>query len=624
MSDPVSNNTADVTFAVTPEEGQVVLTLLLIQSTASLIATVLGISVFFSIRHKYPRLVNRVTFRLALATMISDFGISVAQLIGATLASPTGPSCIIAIWGTVFFSLMSIFLPTCIAINLQIMFIHGYRGRLKLEMFYFIISIALASILSLAPFADNMYGWDVPEATCWYRDSGTKLSITWQWASFYTWEIICILYCIITLICIGVKLHKVSSQSISTNNIDGQTMTSQYDKNVLRNKTIISLVVGKVVWYPVVPIITQGPNFLFETDIYVNQKVNFVFSILATLLSFQVFMQDIAVSRAYRLTKLNWWYNHVNKYEESYPHLSRNKALDPLESVDRVDHELKDKNQKQSQQQPSVAEKLRYNLLTLLFSKPKGDEMLTEYDQYMTVKDDEELLSTTQTMNDKNDGDAKKMSDTVSNDTETVTFAVTDEQGKAALLLMLIEIDRVTFRLALGTIVSDFGIAGAKLIGSMFTSQTGPACTIAIWGTNQTVNANISGQTATSKHDKNVLRNKAIISLVVKKVNESYHHLSRNKALGSADHEVKDEQQKQSQQQPSFGEKLRYNLLILLISKSKGDEILIEYDQFMTVKDDEELLSTTQTMNDKNDGDAKVKDDEGTLDQFNKNVLCKM
>ncbi|CAJ0907167.1 9966_t:CDS:2 [Entrophospora sp. SA101] len=225
------------------------------------------------------------------------------------------------------------------------------------------------------------------------------------------------------------------------------------------------------------------------------------------------------------------------------------------------------------------------------------------------------------------------MSDTVSNDTETVTFAVTDEQGKAALLLMLIEIDRVTFRLALGTIVSDFGIAGAKLIGSMFTSQTGPACSITLatilslipfadnmYGWDEPE----GGQTATSKHDKNVLRNKAIISLVVKKVNESYHHLSRNKALGSADHEVKDEQQKQSQQQPSFGEKLRYNLLILLISKSKGDEILIEYDQFMTVKDDEELLSTTQTMNDKNDGDAKVKDDEGTLDQFNKNVLCKM
>ncbi|CAJ0845168.1 3082_t:CDS:1 [Entrophospora sp. SA101] len=112
-------------------------------------------------------------------------------------------------------------------------------------------------------------------------------------------------------------------------------------------------------------------------------------------------MQDIAVSRAYSLTKLKWWHNHVNKYEESYPHLSRNKAIDS------ADHEVKDENQKQSQQQPSFGEKLRYNLLTLLFSKPKGDKTLIEYDQYMTVKDDEELLSTTQTMNDQADGDAK-------------------------------------------------------------------------------------------------------------------------------------------------------------------------------------------------------------------------
>ncbi|CAJ0758786.1 649_t:CDS:2 [Entrophospora sp. SA101] len=407
MSNPIANDTETVTFAITDEQGKMVLLLLLIQSTASLIATTFGISVFFSIRYKYPRLVNRVTFRLALATMISDFGVSVFQLIGATLASPTGP-CIIATWGTVFFSLMSIFFPTCIALNLQIVFIHGYRGRRKLEMVYFIGAITLASILSLIPFSDHMYGWDAPEGVCFFRDSGTKLNIVWQWAAFYSWELLCILYCIITLISVAVKLHKVSSQSLSTNNIDGQTITSQYDKNVLRNKAIISLVVGKVIWYPVVPIITQGPNFLVETDIYVNQKINYVFLILSTLLSFQgflntiVFMQDLAVSRAYKLTKLDWWCNYVNKYEESYPHLSRNKAFDPLDSVE---HEIKDEQQQQSQKQPSFAEKLRYNFLISFFSKPKGDKVLIEYDQYMTVKDDDELLST-QSMNDKNSDDA--------------------------------------------------------------------------------------------------------------------------------------------------------------------------------------------------------------------------
>nr|CAG8591789.1 4262_t:CDS:2 [Entrophospora candida] len=408
MSDPIANDTEHITYSITDEQGKVALLLMLIESSASLIATTFGISVFFYIRYAYPRLVDRVTFRLALGTIVSDFGIAGAQLIGSMFASPTGPACTIAIWGTVFFSLVSIFLPTCIALNLQIVFIHGYRGRLKLEMFYFVGSLALASILSLIPFADNMYGWDEPEAMCWFRDSGTKLSITWQWASFYIWEILCILYCLITLICVAVKLYK--NQSVNAN-ISGQTATSKHDKNVLRNKAIISLVVKKVIWYPVVPIITQLPNFLVETDIYVNQRINYVFLILSITNAFQgflntiVFMQDLAVSRAYSLTKLKWWYNHVNKYEESYPHLSRNKAIDS------ADHEVKDEQQKQSQQQPSFGEKLRYNLLTLLFSKPKGDEVLIEYDQYMTVKDDEELLSTTQTMNDKNDGDAKVKDD---------------------------------------------------------------------------------------------------------------------------------------------------------------------------------------------------------------------
>ncbi|CAJ0754256.1 17613_t:CDS:2, partial [Entrophospora sp. SA101] len=287
--------------------------------------------------------------------------------------------------------------------------------RRKLEMFYYIGSITLASILSLLPFSDNMYGWDAPEGACFFRDSGTRLSIVWQWSAFYSWELLCILYCIITIMCVTVKLYKVSNQSVSTN-ISGQTITSRYDKNVLRNKAIISLVVKKVIWYPVVPIITQGPNFLVETDIYVNQRINYVFLILSTLLSFQgflntiVFMQDLAVSRAYKLTKLNWWCNHVNKYEELYPHLSRNKAFDPLESIDRVDHELKDEQQRESQQQPSLAEKLRYNLLTLLFSKPKGDEELIEYDQYVTTRDEEET-DFTQSINEKSGSDTTTVND---------------------------------------------------------------------------------------------------------------------------------------------------------------------------------------------------------------------
>ncbi|CAJ0856786.1 2418_t:CDS:2 [Entrophospora sp. SA101] len=413
MSDPVPSDTETVTYAVTEEQGKTNLLFSLVESVVSLVAVTFGILVFFYIRYKYPRLVDRVTFRLALATMISDFGICIALLINSAFGSPIGSTCTGVIWAYVFFSLTSIFLPTCIAINLQIVFINEYRGRRKLEMFYFIVSTVLALILSLLPFADHMYAWNYPEGGCFFRDSGTKLSITWQWASFYVWEIICILYCTIILICVAVKLYRVANQTITTHtgNLSGQTLTSRYEKNVLRNKAIISLVVKKVIWYPIVPIITQAPNFLVETDIYVNQKINYVFLIMSSFNAAQgflntiVFMQDLAVSRAYKLTKLDWWCNYVNKYEESYPHLSRNKAFGPLDSADRVDNEAKNEQKQQIQKQPSFGEKLRYNLLTSLLNKPKGDVLLAEYDQYITTRDDDDIELSTTSVPDKPDDD---------------------------------------------------------------------------------------------------------------------------------------------------------------------------------------------------------------------------
>ena len=89
-------------------------------------------------------------------------------------------------------------------------------------------------------------------------------------------------------------------------------------------------------------------------------------------------MQDIAVTRAYRLTKLSWWINYINKYEESYPNFSRNKAfISSTNSV--VNNETKNEGKTQ---QPSFAEKLRYNFLTLIFKKPKESDAIINDDPY--------------------------------------------------------------------------------------------------------------------------------------------------------------------------------------------------------------------------------------------------
>ena len=98
-------------------------------------------------------------------------------------------------------------------------------------------------------------------------------------------------------------------------------------------------------------------------------------------------MQDIAVTRAYRLTKLRWWINYVNNYEELYPHLSRDKAfsssINSIINKKVTDEEVtKKEGQQQGQKQPSFVEKLRYNFLTLFFKKPKESDAIINDDPY--------------------------------------------------------------------------------------------------------------------------------------------------------------------------------------------------------------------------------------------------
>ena len=103
------------------------------------------------------------------------------------------------------------------------------------------------------------------------------------------------------------------------------------------------------------------------------------------LLNTIVFMQDIAITRAYRLTKLRWWINYVNKYEELYPHLSRNKAF-----ISSTNPMVNNEEKKEEQKRPSFAETLRYNFLTLIFKKPKESDAIISDDPYYIDKNDDD------------------------------------------------------------------------------------------------------------------------------------------------------------------------------------------------------------------------------------------
>ena len=108
-----SDNT--ITSSSTPEQAAVLSTLITALNPISLSAATIGILTFLYIRLKYPRLADRVTFRLAFASLVSEAFYAIFQISLILQLNPT-PLCGFLVLGWVFFSLTSVFFPTCIAI----------------------------------------------------------------------------------------------------------------------------------------------------------------------------------------------------------------------------------------------------------------------------------------------------------------------------------------------------------------------------------------------------------------------------------------------------------------------------------------------------------------------------
>ncbi|CAG8703844.1 28733_t:CDS:2, partial [Dentiscutata erythropus] len=231
-------------------------------------------------------------------------------------------------WAFVFFNLSSLFFIVCIALNIHIVFINEYKKRYDFEKYYFIIAFSFALLLSLLPMAANLYSNVAPEGGCWYHNSGQENDFILQWVTLFGWIYASILYCVIVVIMV---IRKLKSAKKEVDDIIGSQIAGY---PTLINKTVISFVVRRIVWYPVVPLIAQFFSSFIETYAYVNHTVphllllfNYIGISLQGLMYALVFYQDIAVTRAFQAAKLHWWITHVNYYESHYPYRSYNKAI---------------------------------------------------------------------------------------------------------------------------------------------------------------------------------------------------------------------------------------------------------------------------------------------------------
>ncbi|KAF0497055.1 hypothetical protein F8M41_020807 [Gigaspora margarita] len=373
----------------------------------SLVSSVTSCMTFGFIRIYYPKLADRVSFRLSFVILFCNIGYSSHLLITLAWNLTPGFWCKYMAWSLVFFPLSSAFFIVCIALNLHIIFVNEYRSLYSFEQYYFIIAFSFALLLSLLPITDNMYDFDDSLNNCWYRDSGQKYNIIWQWVTFFGWIDASILYCTIVVIMVIRKL-KTATKIID----DFDSSASQLSGYpTLINKNVVSLVVKRVMWYPIMPLVTQFFSSFVKTYAYFNHVVSYPLLLLCFigvslkgLLNALVFSQDIAVTRAFQAVKLQWWINNVNSYESQYPHRSHNKAftdefsklgksndfieLNTLNSNnfesditndDVIDDNIiinvnNNNNNNKLVSQPSCLEWLKYVLLIKLFSPPKSSD----------------------------------------------------------------------------------------------------------------------------------------------------------------------------------------------------------------------------------------------------------
>ncbi|CAG8556136.1 16565_t:CDS:2 [Dentiscutata heterogama] len=209
---------------------------------------------FGFIRIYYPELADRVSFRLSFAALFCDIGYSGHVLINLVWDAIPG------------------FL--CGYVNLHIIFVNEYKRR-NFENYYFTIAFSFALLLSLLPVADSMYGHNDPVGGCWYRFSGQKKNMIWEWTTYFGWINTSILYCALVIIMVVRKLKFMANQ---TDVFDLSSASRLPGHPPLINKAVILSVVRRVVLYPVVPVAQFFCSFS-ETCYYLSQVPSYPLTI---------------------------------------------------------------------------------------------------------------------------------------------------------------------------------------------------------------------------------------------------------------------------------------------------------------------------------------------------------
>ncbi|KAJ3188154.1 hypothetical protein HDU85_005302 [Gaertneriomyces sp. JEL0708] len=302
-------------------------------SQASAALSIIGafsvIVTYFLIRKYQPKLAHRVSLRLAVAIAASDLISAIFYLVAAI---PIGPSrlCAPAMFLNVSFLLMSLFSTSAIALNILLVFVLKIPARKNLERRYYIGSGIAALVIPFIALVTGRFGWNGSE--CWYLWSlseSYRLVVIWQWATYYVWVVLVILFC---TICTALFWWSVRRPVINTLPDTPQHTLGINDKEIgVGNRAIFSetdrlvrRAVSRIKYYCAVPVITQTLTVALDVEFMVkednNPRIWLASAILLGLHGFVnslvFFIFDPSVERAREKMRLWFIYRYYLRHFE--------------------------------------------------------------------------------------------------------------------------------------------------------------------------------------------------------------------------------------------------------------------------------------------------------------------
>ncbi|KAG7445781.1 uncharacterized protein BT62DRAFT_1006811 [Guyanagaster necrorhizus] len=130
---------------------------------------------------------DRVSFRIMIYALIANMVFGIASTVSG-LQTYDSETCNVAMWLLMLTLELSTFLLFCIALNLQLVLVHGVRGQV-MEKYYIIGSITAAVAITVPPFATKQYGWDPINDACWYTSDNIAVRLRWQVGTQIFWSL---------------------------------------------------------------------------------------------------------------------------------------------------------------------------------------------------------------------------------------------------------------------------------------------------------------------------------------------------------------------------------------------------------------------------------------------------